>query len=146
MPARETVAGEAVERFSVSNSKITCDGMDIRSPLAKVSSLLSSIKEFIDSIHDVSTGASKRINLTSGFSSIRTAQPIARWSFDCLPAHTCLMILLRIPSFHSFVAKLNWPYNSPRLTAFGLIGYSYRSQWYPPTSPTVGRLSLTSTL
>ncbi|CAF4645112.1 unnamed protein product, partial [Rotaria magnacalcarata] len=65
MPARETVAGEAVDKSSVSNNSVTCGGIDIRSPLANVKSLLSSINEFIDSIHDVSTGASNKINFSS---------------------------------------------------------------------------------
>ncbi len=69
MPARETVAGEAVDKSSVSNNNVTCGDIDIRSPLANVNNLLSSIKEFIDSIQDVSTGASKRINFLSDFSS-----------------------------------------------------------------------------
>jgi hypothetical protein len=69
MPARETVAGEAVDKSSVSNNNVTCDDIDIRSPLANVNNLLSSIKEFIDSIHDVSIGESKTINFLSDFSS-----------------------------------------------------------------------------
>ena len=70
MPARETVAGEAVDKSSVSNNNVTCIGIDIRSPFANVNNLLSSINEFIDSIHDGSIGASKRINFSSDFSSI----------------------------------------------------------------------------
>ncbi len=72
MPARETVAGEAVDKSSVSNNNVTCTDNDIRSPLANVNNLLSSINEFIDSIHEVSTGASKRINFLSSFSSKST--------------------------------------------------------------------------
>lgn len=34
------------------------------------------------------------------------------------------MTLDKTPSDHSFVVKSNSPYNSPKETAFGLIGYS----------------------
>ena len=54
-----------------SNSRETCSGMAILSPLMSVSTLLSSITEFILSIHKVSTGPSNVIHFSSGFSSIR---------------------------------------------------------------------------
>ena len=47
----------------------TCSGMEIRSPLMRVSTLLSSITEFMDSIQRVSTGASNTSHFSSGFSS-----------------------------------------------------------------------------
>ena len=51
---------------------LTWSGMAIRSPLIRVSTLLSSITEFMDSIHNVSTGASNRIHFSSGLSSENT--------------------------------------------------------------------------
>ena len=50
---------------------LTWSGMAIRSPLISVSTLLSSMTEFIDSIHSVSTGASNRIHFSSGRSSYK---------------------------------------------------------------------------
>lgn len=47
----------------------TCSGILIRSPLIRVNTLLSSMTEFIDSIHNVSTGASNKIHFSSDFSS-----------------------------------------------------------------------------
>ena len=51
---------------------LTWSGMAIRSPLISVSTLLSSMTEFIDSIHSVSTGASNKIHFSSGRSSYKT--------------------------------------------------------------------------
>ena len=45
--------------------------------------------------------------------------------YVCIPEHVVLMTEDRTPSDHSFVARSNSPYSSPRDTAFGLIGYSY---------------------
>jgi len=45
--------------------------MAIRSPLMRVSTLLSSITEFILSIQRVSTGPSNVIHFSSGFSSVQ---------------------------------------------------------------------------
>ena len=75
---REVVAAQ-YDGWSVVNSglraRLTCSGMAMRSPLMSVSTLLSSITEFIDSIHSVSTGASNKIHLSSGRSSAaRTAK------------------------------------------------------------------------
>ena len=44
--------------------------MEIRSPLMRVRTLLSSSTEFMDSIHSVSTGASNTSHFSSGFSSV----------------------------------------------------------------------------
>lgn len=87
----------------------TCSGIEIRSPLIKVSTLLSSITEFIDSIHSVSTGPSNTSHFWSGFSS----------------AQVCLITLDRTPSVHSLVFRSNSPYSSPRDRALGLMGQSY---------------------
>ena len=46
--------------------------MAIRSPLMSVRILLSSMTEFMDSIHSVSTGPSNTIHFRSGFSSEHT--------------------------------------------------------------------------
>ncbi len=48
----------------------TCSGMEIRSPLMSVRTLLSSMTEFMDSIHRVSTGPSNTIHFSSGRSSV----------------------------------------------------------------------------
>ena len=64
-----------VERISMwqpfhdSKYNRTCSGIDIRSPLINVRILLSSITEFMLSIHNVSTGPSNIIHFSSGFSS-----------------------------------------------------------------------------
>lgn len=87
---------------------LTCSGMEIRSPLIRVSTLLSSMTEFMDSIHRVSTGASNSNHFWSGFSS----------------AQVCLMTEERTPSVHSLVLRSNSPYSSPRESAFGFIGKS----------------------
>ena len=47
----------------------TCSGIEIRSPLMRVRILLSSITEFMLSIHTASTGPSNMIHFSSGFSS-----------------------------------------------------------------------------
>lgn len=50
--------------------RLTCSGMEILSPLMSVSTLLSSITEFMLSIHRVSTGPSNMIHFSSGVSSL----------------------------------------------------------------------------
>ena len=55
--------------FHDSKYNRTCSGIDIRSPLINVRILLSSITEFMLSIHNVSTGPSNIIHFSSGFSS-----------------------------------------------------------------------------
>ena len=89
MPARETVAGDATERSSTSKSSDTCGGIAMRSPLIKVSSLLSSSTVFIDSIHSVSTGPSR-----SSHFSVRSS---------C--EHTSRITLASTPSVHSKVCR-----------------------------------------
>ena len=100
------MAGEATDKSATSNNKATLSGIEIRSPLIKVKILLSSITEFIDSIHKVSTGPSKTSHLLSPLSS----------------AQTFLITDDKTPSVHSLVARSNSPYNSPKETALGLIG------------------------
>mmetsp|Transcript_31233 Transcript_31233/g.75410 ORF Transcript_31233/g.75410 Transcript_31233/m.75410 type:complete len:230 (-) Transcript_31233:1446-2135(-) len=106
-PSRETVAGEATERSSTSKRHFTMGGIEMRSPLMSVRSLLSSRTVFIDSIHRVSTGPSIRIHLRSGFSS----------------AHASRMHEERVPSVHSRVTRLYSPNSSPRENALGLTMY-----------------------
>merc|ERR1719183_609180 len=59
MPHRETVAGEAYWRSNTSNSMEQVGKLSLmRSPLGRVSSLLSSITEFMFSTHNASTSPS----------------------------------------------------------------------------------------
>jgi hypothetical protein len=57
------VAGEALFRFSTSNTNLHVSIIGILSPLASVNILLSSNTVFNDSIHIVSTGPSNVIQL-----------------------------------------------------------------------------------
>lgn len=66
MPARETVAGVAVLKFDISNNNLIAGVKAIRSLLAKVRTLLSSITVLRDSIHIGSISPSKTIHF--GFS------------------------------------------------------------------------------
>jgi len=62
-PARETVAGEALRRWDISNmSRIGADS-GMRSFETRVSTLLSSITVFIDSIHSASMSPSSMTHL-----------------------------------------------------------------------------------
>ena len=63
MPARETVAGEALTSVSTSNMSLTLSVMGMRSPLASVRSLLSSSTVLRSSIQMASTGPSARIHV-----------------------------------------------------------------------------------
>ena len=60
----ETVAGEALFKFSTSNKSLARLDICILSPLARVRSLLSSNTVFKFSIHIASTGPSKMIHDT----------------------------------------------------------------------------------
>lgn len=62
IPALDTVAGDATAKLSTSNRRRTLLERPILSPLFKVSSLLSSSTEFMDSIQSVSTGPSRIIH------------------------------------------------------------------------------------
>mmetsp|Transcript_2079 Transcript_2079/g.4903 ORF Transcript_2079/g.4903 Transcript_2079/m.4903 type:complete len:230 (+) Transcript_2079:6782-7471(+) len=65
MPVRETVAGDALRRSSTSKSSFTLSVMGTRSPLARVSILLSSSTVLRFSIHSASTGPSHTIHMMS---------------------------------------------------------------------------------
>ena len=84
---------------------LTCAGMEMRSPLSSVSSLLSSSSVFMLSIHSVSTGPSNRIHFWSGLSSL----------------HTVRMMRARIQSCQSCVASSKEPYSSLLDRARGLM-------------------------
>eukprot|EP00982_Pelagococcus_subviridis_P017012 31507-Pelagococcus_subviridis.AAC.2 len=62
MPARETVAGDALFRFSGSNIAFIVPDICTRSPLASVRTLLSSSTVFKFSIQIASTGPSSTIH------------------------------------------------------------------------------------
>mmetsp|Transcript_14309 Transcript_14309/g.34772 ORF Transcript_14309/g.34772 Transcript_14309/m.34772 type:complete len:245 (-) Transcript_14309:214-948(-) len=68
MPARETVAGEALLRFSGSNIAFIVPDICTRSPLASVSTLLSSSTVLRFSIQMASTGPSRIIHVKFFFS------------------------------------------------------------------------------
>lgn len=59
MPILDTVAGEAFSILCTSNSSLQVGAMGMRSPLARVSVLLSSNTEFKFSIQMASTGPSR---------------------------------------------------------------------------------------
>lgn len=59
MPILDTVAGEAFSMLCTSNSSLQVGAMGMRSPLARVSVLLSSNTEFKFSIQMASTGPSR---------------------------------------------------------------------------------------
>lgn len=65
IPTRDTVAGEALSMLCTSNTSLQDGDMVMRSPLAKVSVLLSSSTEFRFSIHMASTGPSNTIHMNS---------------------------------------------------------------------------------
>ena len=65
MPARETVAGDAKRRSRISNTRRMCGLSGMRSLDASVSSLLSSMTEFMLSIQLASRSPSSRIHLAS---------------------------------------------------------------------------------
>ena len=73
-PHRETVAGEALFKFSTSKTSWHCSDIGIRSPLANVKILLSSKTVFKLSIQIVSTGPS---------------QVSQMWNLDFLSLHLC---------------------------------------------------------
>mmetsp|Transcript_17795 Transcript_17795/g.60097 ORF Transcript_17795/g.60097 Transcript_17795/m.60097 type:complete len:253 (+) Transcript_17795:1621-2379(+) len=124
MPARETVAGDATRRSSTSNKSDICGVSGMRSPLMSVKILLSSMTEFIDSIHMASTGPSKRIHASPGLSD---------------SAHD-LKIVDRMPSAHSKVARSYAPYNSVRVIDFELMRYDVTGAW--PATPSRASLDL----
>lgn len=65
MPLRETVAGDALSILCGSKTTLQLGAMGIRSPLARVSVLLSSNTELRFSIQIASTGPSRTIQICS---------------------------------------------------------------------------------
>lgn len=65
IPIRDTVAGEALSMLCTSNTSLQDGDMVMRSPLARVSVLLSSRTELRFSIHMASTGPSSTIHMNS---------------------------------------------------------------------------------
>jgi hypothetical protein len=63
------VAGEATRRSCVSNTKLIEFVSGMRSPLIRVRILLSSMTEFMLSIHIASIGPSNKIHFSAGRSS-----------------------------------------------------------------------------
>mmetsp|Transcript_3414 Transcript_3414/g.6493 ORF Transcript_3414/g.6493 Transcript_3414/m.6493 type:complete len:262 (-) Transcript_3414:1159-1944(-) len=101
IPARDTVAGEAYWRSPTSNNNAHVGCTRIRSPLGRVSNLLSSMTEFIFSTHSASTSPSKRTYLRS-----RSAPSLS---------DTLLMVrkmLENSPSVQVRVMGSNTPYSS----------------------------------
>ena len=66
-PARETVAGEALRRCEISKTRRIDALSGMRSLETSVSTLLSSMTVFIDSIHSASISPSSTIHLGLGF-------------------------------------------------------------------------------
>lgn len=97
------VAGEATRRSWVSKTKLIELVNGIRSPLISVRILLSSMTEFMDSIHIASMGPSNKIHFSAGRSS----------------SEHCLKIVDKMPSFHSKVDKSYAPYSSSNSIDFG---------------------------
>jgi len=105
IPHLETVAGEALFRFSTSNTILQNSDIGILSALAKVRILLSSSTVLRFSIQIASTGPSQIIQETCLF---------------CLPLHF-FQIYEKIPGTQSFVVKFIIPYISWFLIALGFI-------------------------
>mmetsp|Transcript_13737 Transcript_13737/g.31799 ORF Transcript_13737/g.31799 Transcript_13737/m.31799 type:complete len:248 (+) Transcript_13737:6710-7453(+) len=104
IPARDTVAGEASRKFSISNSRRMGGVSGMRSLDASVSILLSSITVFMDSIHSGSISPSRTMY------SCGTVVMLAKSRKICDTR----------PSFHSRVDAWMYPYSSLRVTALGL--------------------------
>mmetsp|Transcript_8689 Transcript_8689/g.12668 ORF Transcript_8689/g.12668 Transcript_8689/m.12668 type:complete len:259 (-) Transcript_8689:3404-4180(-) len=111
MPHRETVAWVAFSRLSTSNIILKLSGTTRRSPLGKVSSLLSSSTLFKFSAHSGSTSPSNIIQC------LRSASPR---SFDII----FLKILVNTPSVHSKVVPSSDPYRASLFNALGSIVYN----------------------
>mmetsp|Transcript_10268 Transcript_10268/g.34023 ORF Transcript_10268/g.34023 Transcript_10268/m.34023 type:complete len:332 (-) Transcript_10268:24-1019(-) len=113
MPHRETVAGEAYWRSNTSNSMEQVGKLSLmRSPLGRVSSLLSSITEFMFSTHNASTSPSYTMYLRSSRPSA-TGLFMSRKMFESSP------------SVQSRVAGSSTPYSSSMLMDFGLSTKSF---------------------
>ena len=109
MPQREMVAGDAYCKSKTSKSIVEVGKLSrMRSPLGSVSSLLSSMTEFMFSTHTASTSPSYTMYRRSGLSS-GTGLFMSR------------KMLERRPSVQSRVAGSRLPYSSEMGCAFGLI-------------------------
>ena len=118
MPHRLTVASVAYFRFSTSNMMRTFEGRLRRSPLGKVSNLLSSRTLFRFSTHSGSTSPSNMIQCL----------------FDCSPRRLSTIfrsILVNKPSVHSRVVLSRLPY---RLSLDMTLG---SMTWQTPSTPSV---------
>ena len=108
--------------FFTSNNIAQCFWRRIRSPLAKVSSLLSSMTEFMFSTHNASTSPSYTMYFRS---------------FLSVGLLISLKMLERRPSVQSLVIGSRIPYSSITLRSLGFIVYSlvcspslkYMSHW-----------------
>mmetsp|Transcript_33746 Transcript_33746/g.73750 ORF Transcript_33746/g.73750 Transcript_33746/m.73750 type:complete len:202 (-) Transcript_33746:421-1026(-) len=112
MPHREMVAGEAYCRSATSKSSLQWSVTRMRSELGSVSSLLSSITEFMFSTHTASTSPSSTIHLRSSLSGLGSG------------LFTSRKMLLSSPSVQSRVSGSITPYSSATLCALGLSTYS----------------------
>ena len=112
IPHRETVAGEAYCRSATSNSSLTWSTKRIRSPFGNVSSLLSSITEFMFSTHTASTSPSKTMYRNSSLSG-GNGRVSSRKMFD------------KSPSVQSRVSGSSSPYSSDTVCALGFTMCSF---------------------
>ena len=94
IPHLDTVAGEAYCKSPTSKSRAQCFWSRIRSPLARVRSLLSSMTEFMFSTHRASTSPSNRMYFLSFLS---VGLLISRKMFDNNPSVQSLVVGSRIP-------------------------------------------------
>ena len=105
MPARETVAGEALRRSSTSKWRVTFGrSMGMRSLLARVRRRLSSITVFMFSIQIASTGPSRTSHVKFFLSLFALRQSCAK-----------------MPSVHSLATMSSVPNIWPERMAFGFI-------------------------
>lgn len=104
----------------------TCSGMAILSPLISVRTLLSSITEFMLSIHKVSTGPSNTIHFSSGFSSELSSR---RESRGRAVRHTHRTTHLRCTS--SFIYLFSYMYRHTHLqTCFAMFDSINFTVWF----------------
>ena len=119
MPARETVAGDALRRSSTSKWSVTFGrSIGMRSLFASVRILLSSITVFMFSIQIASTGPSSTIHVKCFLSLFALRHSAAK-----------------MPSVHSLATTSRLPNIWGAVIAFGFI-LSSRCDW-----PTIGGIS-----
>mmetsp|Transcript_36195 Transcript_36195/g.108402 ORF Transcript_36195/g.108402 Transcript_36195/m.108402 type:complete len:494 (+) Transcript_36195:3590-5071(+) len=110
MPQRDTVAGVACANESTSRIILTLLGMDSRSPLGRVRSLLSSRTLLRFSAHSGSTSPSNTIQC------LRSASPL--WFANMVRRR-----LVKTPSVHSIVVPSRTPYSPSLSIALGSMVY-----------------------